>query len=48
MLSQYLGGRSGNIHMLVKMPSPALETPQNPFKKASETHGTGAYARTDL
>ena len=48
MLSQHLGGRSVNIHMLAKMPSPALKTPQNPSEMASEAHRTGANVRTDL
>ena len=48
MLSQHLGGWSVNIHMLAKMPFPALKTPQNPSEMASEAHKTGAHVRTDL
>ena len=36
MLSQHLGGRSVNIHMLAKMPSPSLKTPSKRRLKPTE------------
>ena len=42
MLSQYLGGRSGNIHMLVKMPSKPLKTPLKRRLKPTEPAPTRA------
>ena len=42
MLSQHLGGRSVNIHMLAKIPSPALKTPQKWRLKPTEPAPTCA------
>ena len=41
-LSQYLGGRSVNVHMLAKIPSPALKTPQKWRLKPTEPAPTHA------